>query len=72
MRIAINSYPFNKYFHDGPKVFLDRLADSIINQKLAKITSNYSPNYDVALFSVTKTSGVNLFTINFLSSSKVF
>ena len=54
MRVAINSYPFNKYFHDGPKVFLDRLADSIINQKLAKITSNYSPNYDVALFSVTK------------------
>jgi glycosyltransferase involved in cell wall biosynthesis len=54
MRVAINSYPFNKYFHDGPKVFLDRLADSIINQKLAKITSNYSLNYDVALFSVTK------------------
>ena len=40
MRIAINSYPFNKYFHDGPKVFLDRLTDSINNQKLAQIKDN--------------------------------
>lgn len=52
MKLAIDYYPFLKFYHAGPKVFLNRLKDSIIKQKLCEIRSPFLPFFDVALYSV--------------------
>jgi glycosyltransferase involved in cell wall biosynthesis len=52
MKLAIDYYPFLNFYHAGPKVFLNRLSNSIIKNNFCKIRSPYLPFYDVALYSV--------------------
>ena len=52
MKLAVDYYPFLKYYHGGPKVFLKRLVDSIHKQKITSVYSPFFPFYEVALFSV--------------------
>lgn len=52
MKIGIDSFLFNNKVHDGPKIFLKRLKDSIEKNKLATVTNTYHPFYDIGIFSV--------------------
>ena len=52
MKIGINSFFFDNKVHDGPKIFIKRLKDSIIKNKLAIATNTYHPFYDIGIFSV--------------------
>jgi len=52
IRLAIQDYPFDLSHHGGPKVFVRRLTESIIQQKLAKVSSTKIPFYNIALFSI--------------------
>ena len=52
MKIGIDSFLFDNKVHDGPKIFLKRLKDSIIKNKLADVTNIYHPFYDIGIFSV--------------------
>lgn len=52
MNLAIDYYPFLKFYHSGPKVFLNRLKDSILKQNLCNIKSPFLPFFDIALYSV--------------------
>tara|TARA_Y100000768_G_scaffold292087_1_gene226033 strand:- start:841 stop:1842 length:1002 start_codon:yes stop_codon:yes gene_type:complete len=54
MKLAIDYYPLLKYYHAGPKVFLNRLKDSIIKQNLCNVKTPFLPFFDIALFSVYK------------------
>ena len=54
IKLGIKSYPFLSLYHDGPKVFMNRLVRSFKSQNLFKIRPIYFSNYDVGLFSVTK------------------
>lgn len=54
MNLAIDYYPFLKFYHSGPKVFLNRLKDSLIKQNLCNISSPFLPFHDIALFSVNE------------------
>lgn len=54
IKLGIKSQSFLKFFHDGPKVFMNRLVNSFIKNKSFDIKSTLLPNYDVGLFSVTK------------------
>ena len=56
LKIAIEGYPFSNAAHGGPDVFVRRLTESIISQKLAKIGRTKFPFYDIALFKVTSKS----------------
>lgn len=53
LKIAIKGYPFNDSIHSGPYVFMRRLAESILSQRLAKVRSTKFPFYDIALFAAT-------------------
>ena len=52
MNLAIDYYPFLKFYHSGPKVFLNRLKNSIKKQNLFNIRSPLLPFFDIALYSV--------------------
>tara|TARA_Y100000996_G_scaffold415264_1_gene409041 strand:+ start:2341 stop:3342 length:1002 start_codon:yes stop_codon:yes gene_type:complete len=52
MKLAIDYYPLLKFYHAGPKVFLNRLKDSIIKQNLCDVKSPFLPLFDVAIYSV--------------------
>ena len=52
MNLAIDYYPFLNFYHAGPKVFLNRLKNSIKKQNLCNVRSPYMPFFDIALFSV--------------------
>jgi glycosyltransferase involved in cell wall biosynthesis len=59
LKIAVEGYPFWGSVHGGPDVFVRRLTESIISQKLAKIGLTKFPFYDIALFKVTSKSLYN-------------
>ena len=59
LRIAIDGYPFGNKAHGGSDVFVRRLTESIISQKLAKIGRTKFPFYDIALFKVNSKSLYN-------------
>ncbi len=52
MNLAIDYYPFLKFYHSGPKVFLNRLKNSMKKQNLFNIRSPLLPFFDIALYSV--------------------
>ena len=52
MNLAIDYHPFLGFYHAGPKVFLNRLKESITKQRLCKISSPFLPFFDIALYSV--------------------
>ena len=52
MNLAIDYYPFLNLYHAGPKVFLNRLKNSIEKQNLCNVRTPYLPFFDIALFSV--------------------
>lgn len=54
MNLAIDYYPFLKFYHSGPKVFLNRLSKSIYKNNLCKITTPFLPFFDIGLYSVYK------------------
>lgn len=54
IRLGIKSYPFLNFYHNGPKVFMSRLSKTFIKNNSFKIRPVFLPNYDVALFTVTK------------------
>lgn len=57
LKIGVKHYPFLRFHHNGPQVFMYRLTNSFVKKKIFKVNSLLLPNYDVGLFSVTK-SGV--------------
>ena len=63
MNIAIDYYPLLKFYHSGPKVFLNRLKNSLRKQNLCNIKSPLLPFYDIALYSVYEK---NIFNKNFV------
>ena len=52
MKLGFEDYPFNKFSRIGPKVFINRLIQSIKKNNLCRISPNYLPFYDVAILSV--------------------
>ena len=54
MKLAIDYYPFLNFYHSGPKVFLNRLTNSIKKNKLCEVRSPFLPFFDIALYSVYK------------------
>jgi glycosyltransferase involved in cell wall biosynthesis len=56
LKIAIEGYPFKKVSYFGPEIFMHRLSDSIVNQKLAIVRRTILPFYDIALFKITSKS----------------
>ena len=56
LKIAIEGYPFKRVSCLGPEVFMHRLSDSIVNQKLAIVRRTILPFYDIALFKITSKS----------------
>ena len=52
MKLALDYYPFLKFYHSGPKVFLNRLSNSMYKNKLCKITTPFLPFFDIGLYSV--------------------
>lgn len=54
MKLAVDYYPFLKFYHSGPKVFLNRLVNSIKKNQLCKIHSPFLPFFDIGLYSVYK------------------
>ena len=52
LKLAIQDYPFNIKEHGGPKVFVRRLTQSIIDQNLADIYSTNNPFSDISFFSI--------------------
>ena len=43
MNLAIDYYPFLNFYHAGPKVFLNRLKNSIKKQNLCNLRTPYAP-----------------------------
>lgn len=54
LKLGIKHYPFLKFHHNGPQVFMHRLTKAFVKENIFKIRSSFLPNYDVGLFSVTK------------------
>lgn len=52
MKLGFEDYPFNKFSKIGPKVFINRLIQSIKKNNLCKISANYLPFYDIAVLTV--------------------
>ena len=52
MNLAIDYYPFLKFYHSGQKVFLNRLKNSLLKQNLCNVKSPFLPFFDIALYSV--------------------
>ena len=54
MKLAVDYYPFLNFYHSGPKVFLNRLTNSIKKNQLCDIRSPFLPFFDIGLYSVYK------------------
>ncbi len=54
LKIGVKHYPFLSFHHNGPQVFMHRLTNAFVREKIFKINSLLLPNYDIGLFSVTK------------------
>ena len=52
MKLGINSFMVNEETHDGPKIFLNRLKQSIIKNKLAEVRNIFHPFYNFGILSV--------------------
>ncbi len=81
MRLGINSFMVNEKTHDGPKIFLKRLKDSIKDNKLANVTNIFHPFFDFGIFSVLdkniykkkyilRVDGIYIDAFNFVGDSK--
>ena len=49
MKLGINSFMVNEETHDGPKIFLNRLKQSIIKNKLAEVRNIFHPFYNLQM-----------------------
>ena len=54
LKVGVKHYPFLRFHHNGPQVFMHRLTKAFDQEKIFKINSLLLPNYDFGLFSVTK------------------
>ncbi len=81
MKIGINSLFVDDKTHDGPKIFLKRLKESIKQRKLAQVTNIFHPFYDIGIFSVLdknyfnkryilRVDGIYIDSFNYVGNSK--
>lgn len=52
IRLAIQNYPFNYFFNDGPRVFLNRLSQAFKKNNMFEVKSHFFPNHDAGLYTM--------------------
>ena len=52
IRLAIQNYPFNSFFKDGPRVFLTRISRAFVENNIFKIKSHFLPDHDAGLYTM--------------------